>query len=306
MLAGMAQLSLGNPNIASSHFYRVRRTGGPMASYGAWYEAVADHARGRHLVAARECADYRKNYPDDFYADECLVLMGDAYGAAGRLSAAAAAYGEYLDDHPDSPREEELKLAHTLALTAVSPGAGIPKLHELMLNHSYPSTDLAARTALAKLEEEGHDVALPDDPYSKMRRVDSLRRSGQFEASWALFQELEVIAETNDEVARWVVNNEERLAWGNRRYSVYAELNDAKYEESANAETAWKMFRAYSREGSWDKAAELGLAALEAHRTHFRWRNASYQVARAQMLSGDFAAASERYGTLSGLSLIHI
>ncbi|MFT5686347.1 MAG: tetratricopeptide (TPR) repeat protein, partial [Myxococcota bacterium] len=300
LLAGVAQLDLGNPNIASSHFYAVRRSGGPLAEYGAWYEAVSDHRRGRHLVAARECASYRKNWPDAFYADECLVLMGDAYGAAGQTSSAAAAYGTYLDDHPDSPREEELKLAHVLALAQHSPTTAIPRLHELMLSHIYPSTDLAARSALARLGEAGFDVALPDDPRSRMRRTDSLRRSGQFIASWAEFEALTELGKTNASVATWVTNNESRMSWGNRRYDVYAALYAEKYAKKPDAETAWKIFRAYTRQGLWDKAAEIGLIAMENHKTHFRWRNADAQIARAEMLSGDFAAASERYGTISG------
>lgn len=300
LLAGMAQLELGNPNLASAHFYRVRRSGGPLASYGAWYEAVADHRRGRHLVAARECAEFRKNWPDDFYADECLVLMGDAYGAAGHSTSAATAYSTYLEEHPDSPREEELKLAHVLALSEHAPAAAIPRLHELMLSHIYPSTDLAARSALARLEEAGFDVALPDDPRSQMRRANSLRRSGQFEASWTAFEALSELAETDAAVASWVASNEGRMSWGNRRYDVYAEIHAEDYAEKPDAETAWKIFRAYTRQGLWDKAVEIGLIAMENHKTHFRWRNAHAQIARAEMLSGDFTAASVRYGSLSG------
>jgi soluble lytic murein transglycosylase-like protein len=300
LLAGMAQLSLKNPNLASSHFYQVRRTGGPLAAYGAWYEAVADRQRGRDLVAARECAAYRKAWPDGTYAEECLILMGDAYGAAGQTSAAAAAYGEYLELHPDSPREEELKLALVVALAEIAPEAAIPRLHELMLNHSYPSTDLAARDTLARLEAAGLDVTLPDDPRSRMRRAESLRRSGQFEASWAEFEALTELAKSDDEVATWVVNNEERMSWGNRRYDVYAELHAAEYAADPDPETAWKIFRAYTRQGLWDKAAALGVESLEKHKSHFRWRSADAVVARAEMLSGDFAAASKRYGDISG------
>ena len=64
-------------------FSKVRSSGQPVAPWGAWYEAYADHERGRHSVAARECSAYRKNWPDGPHADECLVLIGDAWVAAG-------------------------------------------------------------------------------------------------------------------------------------------------------------------------------------------------------------------------------
>ena len=73
LLLGLAHMQLENWNLASRHFYRVRRTGGPLAAYGAWYEAKVDHLRGRHQVAIRECRGYRERYPSGAHADECLL-----------------------------------------------------------------------------------------------------------------------------------------------------------------------------------------------------------------------------------------
>ena len=55
LLLGLAHLELENWNLASASFTRVRSSGGPLASYGAWYEAVVDHKRGRHSSAAGLC-----------------------------------------------------------------------------------------------------------------------------------------------------------------------------------------------------------------------------------------------------------
>ncbi|MEC8422720.1 MAG: hypothetical protein VX000_03020, partial [Myxococcota bacterium] len=83
LLLATAHMELGNWNLASRYFYRVRRADGPLAPYGAWNEAEVDHNRGRHLVAVKECRQYREKWPDGPHADECLLLMGDAYAAAG-------------------------------------------------------------------------------------------------------------------------------------------------------------------------------------------------------------------------------
>ncbi len=300
LLAGLAQLQLDNANLASAHFYQVRRSGGPLEEYGAWYEAVADHQRGRHAVAARECAAYRKSWPDGPYAGECLILMGDAYAATGRQGAASAAYSTYLEEHPDSPREEELKLARVQAIVKSQPEQAASMLIELALNHSYPSTDLAVRTMLSELAEAGIDIALPTDSRSLMRRCASLRRSGQFDASWALFEELVAMAPEHPEVAAWVSQVEDQYAWGNHRYDHYASRLLARYAVSPDPETAWKIYRAYARSGQWDKAAALGREAMVRHKGHWRWRSAGEQVARAELLSGDFAGAADRFAALSG------
>ena len=108
-------MELKNWNLASSSFSRVRSSGGPLASYGAWFEALMDHRRGRHLVAVKECEAYRVQWPDGPEADECLLLIGDAYAATGARRASVASYREYLARHPDTPREEEIRLAMALA-----------------------------------------------------------------------------------------------------------------------------------------------------------------------------------------------
>ena len=299
LLLGLAHMQLENWNLASRHFYRVRRTGGPLAPYGAWYEAKVDHLRGRHHVAVRECHGYREKYPEGAHADECLLLIGDAYSAAGNRGAGIASYRKYLDKHPETPRKEEIELATTLAYVDKAPKQAIRLLHGLALSHSFPSTDLAVQAALADLSERGFEVALPSDNTTRMRRAEALRRSGQYDAAWALFQELAKGPDADPQIKAWVDANEERFAWGTRKYDVYAEVLSEQYEARPDAEVAWRIFRAWSRDGRYDKVVEWGHKGMEDHGSHHRWRAAYDDMAWATLHAGLYEESAERWDKLS-------
>lgn len=299
LLAGMANLKLDHYNIASAHFYRVRRSGGSLAPYGAWYEALVDHKRGRHRVAARECAAYRQKYPDGIHAAECLLLEGEAHGLAGNRSAAYGRYQEYLTDNPDSPREEEIDVARVQAAALTAPEQAIRMAHALWQQHSYPSTDLALNEILSGLSAQGYDTTPPDDHSSRIARCETLRRSGRFGEAWEMFQQLATLAPASPQIASWVSRREERFAWSTREYDHYADSKTATYARSPSGDLAWSIYVAYARSGQWDKATEWALLAIDKHAGHWRWRDMT-PVARAEMLSGDYAAAHARFAKISG------
>ena len=299
LLLGLAHMDRENWNLASRHFYRVRRTGGPLAPYGAWYEAKVDHLRGRHGVAVRECRQYREKWPAGAHADECLLLIGDAFAASGSRGAGIASYRKYLDKHPETPRKEEIQLASTLAYVQTSPKQAIRLLHELALSHSYPSTDLAVQAALADLAEQGHQTALSSDSNTRMRRAEALRRSGKYDAAWALFQELAEHPEADPRIKAWAENNEERFAWGTRKYDVYAEVLAEQYEVTPSGDTAWRIFRAWTRDGRYDKAVEWGHKGLEDHGSHHRWRAAKDDMAWATLHAGLYEESADRWNDLA-------
>ena len=137
LLFGMAQRDLGNWNLASQSFTKVRTSGGPLAPWGAWYEAEMDYQRGRNAIAARECAAYRQAWPDGPHVDACLFLEGDAYAGVGQRGASLAAYKQLLEDDPESPRAESVRLAVALAIAQTSPKEGIPLLQDLVIGHTY-------------------------------------------------------------------------------------------------------------------------------------------------------------------------
>ncbi|MCB9778976.1 MAG: transglycosylase SLT domain-containing protein [Alphaproteobacteria bacterium] len=299
LLLGLAHMERERWNLASTHFYQVRKTDDPLAPWGAWYEAVVDHHRGRHSVAIRECEQYRERFPDGLHADECLVLMGEAWAAMGHPRNAVAAYETWLEHNPDTPRSEEIALAKAIAVARSQPTSGIPMLQELVLVHTFPSTALGAQQVLDELAAEGLDTALPDDPWSQARRATSLRRSGKLVEAWELFEQISAQAEAVDgsgapadaRLQAWVDDNEETFAWGTRRFDVWVDAKLPEYEAHPGARLGWRIFRALARGGMYVRAADWG----QQMQQEWGERSEREAVAWALMHAGDYAAARERF-----------
>jgi hypothetical protein len=299
LLLGAAEEARGNHNLASAHYAAARKSGGPVAPYGAFAEARVDLARGRPSAAARGCAALRTAHPDSPLAEECLLVLADAHAATGARGAALAAYKEWLEAHPDSPREEEIRLAIARSAARTAPAEGIALLVELGLNHGWPSTDLAVHEELARLRALGHaNAALPTDLASQRRRCASLKRSGRLPEAWELFQKIAAKAADDPETAAWVESNEDTYAWGTRQYDRAARTMAARYASAPDAELAWQIFRAWSRHGDWAEATRWGHTGLSAHGASGRWRGAGKDVAWAEMLGGQHAEAAARFAAL--------
>ena len=292
LLMGKAHLELENYNLASTSFYRVRKSDSPLARYGAWYEALADHSRGRHLTAAKECKAYRDRWPNGPHAQECILLIADAYAAQGIRTKSTEAYQRYLSLNPNTPRKEEIELAIALATAKTNPSAGIRQLHSLALHHSYPSTDISVNIALDELAQQGHETQIPSDPSSQIARCTSLRRSGRFEEAWNAFVDIaQNLAPDHPSVAAWVEDNERSFAWGTRRYDLYAQNLTVQYVQKPDAELAWRIFQAWCRAGLWGHASAWAERSRQEHAQHWRWRNARDDHAWATMLAAHYDEA---------------
>lgn len=295
---GLVYLDLGEHNRASALFSAVRASGTAVAPWGAWYEAYADHQRGRHAVAARECAAYRKNWPEGAHADECLVLMGDANVAAGQRGPAIAAYQTYLERHPDSPREETLRLGIALAVSTSDPTQGIAQLQSLVLDHSYHSTGDTAQRRLDELAAEGYAAALPNDGITACRRAAERKRCGYEVEAWSQFTALEQRAVDDPAVAEWIERHADQFRWGTKQYDSVAALLAEKYAKKPTAELAWQRYRSLARGGNWAGAAAQLADGKKAH-PNSRFGSAREELARAQLLAGDYAGARDSFGALA-------
>ncbi len=292
---GLVYLDLGEPSSASASFSRVRASGAPVAPWGAWYEALADHKRGRHASAASECQAYRKNWPTGPHADECLVLIGDASVAARQRGSAVAAYQAYLDAHPDSPREEPLRLGIALAVSTTDPARAVPMLQGLVLSHQYHSTGDTAQRRLDELAREGLDTALPTDGLTSCRLAAERKRCGFESEAWTRFQELELKAADDPVIASWIDANADQFRWGTSQYLDLAGTLAKRYAAKPNAEVAWQRYRALARGGDWAGAEAQLVAGSAAHGGRFRNREL---LARAQLLSGNYLGARESFEAL--------
>jgi len=300
LLLGRVYMELGHYNLASQNFYRVRTGEGGDAKVAAWYEAVSDLKRGRPHATIQECRDYIETYKKGRRVSECLVLIGDAKAAQGKLGSAHNAYQSYLSkpEHEKQMRTEEMALRIALATAEWEPEKAVPLLQNLALNHRFAATGAGAQLALDKLKANGIDTAVvPDDEQSQMRLATSMRRSGWANAAWDLFTDLKAQGKENPEIAAWVRDNESSFA-RTTRHPIPGTLQEvAKYNEDggASGKRAWTIFEGWRKAGRWDKAAKWGRIGMETHRKQWPWRGQRDAVAQAIMLSGDWSSASEAW-----------
>ena len=84
-------------------FTKVRAAKGPLAPWGAYYEAEQDLNRGKPAVAVRECETYLKTWPDGVHADACHRLIARGLAETGRYTKALEAAEKYDSQHPRAP-----------------------------------------------------------------------------------------------------------------------------------------------------------------------------------------------------------
>jgi soluble lytic murein transglycosylase-like protein/TolA-binding protein len=295
---GLVYLDLGEPNLASALFSKVRAADVPVSPWGAWFEALADHRRGRHEVAAAECARYREKWPEGPHADECLVLVGDAYVAAGKRGSAIAAYKAYLDAHPGTPLEETLRLGIALAVANTDPRQGIPLLQELVLSHAYHSTGETAEARLRELAAQGHPNALSGDGITQCRIAAERKRCGFEAEAWSRFQALEEQAVRDPVVAAWIEAHEDSFRWGTKQYERVAEILAEQHAAKPSSELAWQRYRALTKAGRWKDAMAQWREGLRQY-PKSRFSGNREERAKAETLAGDYAEAVETWGALA-------
>jgi soluble lytic murein transglycosylase-like protein len=292
---GEVRLDLGDNNVASAAFGKARAADSAVAPWAAWYQARADHGRGRDSAAASTCAAYRKAWPTGPHADACLVLMGDAYAANGKSGAAVASYREYLTAHPESPREETLNLKMALAVSQTDPASSIPRLQELAVNHLYHSTGASARARLDELAARGFAATLPTTPEFRCREALEQKRCGFDDAAWTGYQKLAAEAQANPSLAAWIDSQQDNFAWGTKQYDVLAASLAADYAAKPDARTAWDRYKALSRGGMWAEAAKQLELGIREHGTTSYFRGQREALARALLLSGRYPEARDAW-----------
>ena len=191
-LLGWISLRLGHYQRASAHFYRLRKLEEhPLREMAAHLEARADLLRGRPRTAIAECGQYAADFPDGRYSDECQLIRADAHLALGERAAAVELYQGFLDLNPDDQRREGISLRIAKALEdAGELKAAARSYRALFLEHHLPTTGLAADAALQRIEAEGLDLPTLSDDQLYVRAC-SLRDSGELEASYQLFCDLD-------------------------------------------------------------------------------------------------------------------
>jgi hypothetical protein len=296
-LLGWLYLQDGKTNLASAQFTKVRTSSGPLAPLALYYEALCDHHRGRHSVAARECTDYRTQWPDAQHADDCLLLIGTARAKAGQHNLAKQAWMDWLEENQGHPRSEQVELDLAIAKAHLGSNQALKILQNLTLYHSYPSIGQQAETALEDFQKAGRTLPEVDPIHAKTRTIMADVRAGQYESAWARFTELLQSHGDDERLQTWLDDNAVDIAWKTRNYEAYVGLARKNYTANPSGHAAWRIFRALQRSGDHYGAGVWAEASLVTHKRHYRWRDVQEQVAMTWQIAGEYEKASAIWNT---------
>lgn len=296
LVKGLLHRDLGEHNQASEAFTQVRLSKGPLAPWGAWYEAEQDLARGKPWVAIRECSRYRDAWPEGPHADACLRLMARTHASEGRLSTARTLASDYDSEHKDAPIGEQVELAWATWAVEHEPEGAVRVLRELAVEHSAPLTGRVAEELLAELHASGVEGAtIPDDDTSLMRRAISLRDARRKDAAWEVFSQIIERSADNPRLARWVDQEASVFGWRTRQWDFLLDVYAQDYEEQTTGENCWRLYRAQSRAGHWADAAQTARLGLDKHGGTRHWYRSHEEVGRTMMMVGSYEEARDLF-----------
>lgn len=268
---GFAERRRGDELAASVAFAQARE--GPVAAEAAWEAARSALAAGQARQAAFACARYRNGWPDGPHAEDCLLLSGQAWLAAGEPAVARATFNAWLARNDGAPMAEQARLGVALATAELDPYTAIGMLTDLSLDHQWHPAGVQADRALAAL-----GVAIPDTVDNRIRRAEERLRCGFRADAWAAFERLRA----DPEAAAWVDRRGRAMMAGSRHFDALIEtLPPEEHEERA---------KAFGKAGRWEEAAA-------------EWRAAGpvrAELARAEVLAGAFVEARADWDTIGG------
>ncbi|TVQ90977.1 MAG: hypothetical protein EA397_10800 [Deltaproteobacteria bacterium] len=283
-------------NLASEAFTQVRVSKGPLAEWGAYYEAEQDLLRGKPWVAIRECEKLEERFPKGRFSAACLRLTAQALVATGNTSRARDLAANYDMDHPFDPITEQIDLAIARRWAERHPELAIPLLRRLVTEHERPLTGRVAEELLGELHAAGHpDATIPNDVPSLQKRAISLREVKRKAEAWEAFQELRHRAEDDPQLSAWVEAEAARFAWRTHHWDDLSDLYEAQYREDSSGDNAWSWYHALDRGGRYTESLEVALEGQRAHRRTSRWRRSEEILARTAMLAGNYEVAREQF-----------
>lgn len=300
MVVGLTHREQGRHNLASETFTTIRSGKGPLAEWGAWYEAEQDLARGRQWVAIKECEKYLTDWPTGRFRSGCMALIARAHADLGRYQSARAAAVAYDDDHEGAEIGEQIELRLALWEAREDPAGAVDNLQKLALEHDAPLTGRVAEERLAELALAGVPGAtLPQDTESLKLRALSLRRARRNADAWSAFEELARRAQDDPKLQEWVDEQAEDFGWRTRRWNFLADWYQARIAEKPDAEAAWNRYRVLERAGRYPEALEQARLGMKNHARSKEWNRQEEAIARTFLLGGDYVGARALLDTVA-------
>ncbi len=299
LLIGMLHREEGRHNLASEAFTKVRLSKGPLAPWGAYYEAEQDFRRGKPSVAISECKKYEETWPEGRFVQDCKRIIAQSWAAQGHAYSAKQVAEEYDEEHEGAEITEHILLVVAEYYVSHDRQAeAIPILQKLSHTHVAPLTGRVANEHLGRLHAAGFaEAALPTDTPTLKKRAMSLRDSGRRHDAMALFDELMRRAPDDPRLGRWVEQEADRFGWRARDYGFLADYYRARYEAEGDAEDLWLLHRVLSRDGKHAESLAVAEQGLTDHPGNRHWRRREEDIARTAMMAGDYVRARELMDT---------
>ncbi len=303
-LLGWISARLGNHQQASASFYRVRKLDEhPLREMAMYLEAEADRRRGHGRTAIEECDRYHEEFPAGRFADECRLTQAHAFADIGKLGAAADRFQAFLDDNPDDQRAEAVSLRLASAYEALGRReAAANRYRRLFIHHRLPSTGKVAQEGMERLAAAGEELP-PLQDMELYTRACSLRRTGEFQASYDLFCELDERHDASGDGAtalgKRLEDERHEFLWRNRRYLEVGRWNGHRYDEEPDHPDAaqhlhWAV-QGYSRSGRFMEAVKYQEYGLKRFPKHPRFRGKEERTALLYIAAGEYAKARTSY-----------
>ena len=295
---GLLDREQGLHNSASEAFTKVRSAKGPLARWGAFFEAEQDLLRGKPHVAVRECENYVEQWPDSEHTDACIRIIARGLAESGRHSQALLKAAEYDKTHAGAPITEQIELRVATNEINSYPEQAIKRLQRLACKHSAPLTGRRAEELLAQLRVRGFDHAVvPTDIQSLKTRAQSLRDAGRRQDAWATFQTLVEHSADNPALDKWIEEEADVFGWRTRHWGFLETFYRSRYKAQPTSKDAWNLYRVLSRHGKWNEAADWALKAQTTHRTSSEWRRSHEDVARILLIAKRYPEARKMFDT---------
>ncbi len=293
LLLAQAYMAEEEWNLASSQLSIIRRNNKHLSTFARLQEPWAAFQAQQYWSTIKRCKSIRSKFPNSDEAIDCLMLIGMSHGEIGRIRSSQQFFNQYLEAVPTSPFRESLALLQAEYTYRVAPKEGYVLLYNLYFHHQYPTTDVKIQQIL------GAPIEITTLAERSWRMI-SFIKGNRLEEAWALYSEIQHKEVHTEEEAQWLADNLRNISWRTRQFKPYLELATATYEKEPTSENAYKIFRAYCKDGQWEHAANFGLESLNHFGRVGRWAGARDEIARSQMFAGQYENAAELWGKMRG------
>ena len=293
LLLAQAYMAEEEWNLATTQLSIVRSNNKSLATFARLQEPWAAFKAGQYWSAIKRCKGIRSKFPDSDEAIDCLMLIGMSRGEIGHIRSSQQFFDQYLAAVPASPFRESLALLQAEYTYRVDPKEGYVLLYNLYFHHQYPTTDVKIQEIL------GAPIEITNLT-ERSWRMNSFINGNRLREAWALYSEVQQKEERTDDETVWLEENLRNISWRTRQFKPYLVLAIKTYEQEPTSENAYKIFRAYCKDGQWENAANFGLESLHHFGRVGRWAGARDEIARSQMFAGQYSESAELWGKMRG------